>query len=450
MDCSFNTVSQESTGFVCSWLLPRNDWVQILNPKYKKYIFLILIQFCLFGCATPYSTKMTFSPITTSSASSSAFTKLNMHVGLVITKENQSRELVFNDALGPIKLKLYPALENLIEYYLNQAFTRVTLIPEEEMPTTKDSPDAFVYYSAGFTKTGNYELGVWMRLIDNNKMPLALVYETEKKIMNRDFISRTPSAFLGVLTLGVASDPYKKETSEMMQEVIAETVRRDIELFNKDPKVKIYAQSLSTKKTGTAFIEKETDKILSNKREEEDQSSEILETLIQTNPQSFVKRSIFGIYVIENANKEIEIYMVSNKSSAFEANLLIGDIIIGIDDIEIKNRAQLFELIYERRNPGDTVDLLIKGKRGFIKKSITPKTSYLMKDMYALIYEITKNIAPVNLAVVSGSLNNIYLQGVALEQWQATMKSLLVTSMENYYLSPFNNSISGPGFSSRS
>lgn len=377
---------------------------------------------------------MTLSPVPPSSDSSSTFNKLNMHVGLIITKENQLRELTFKELMGvSVSLKTYPVLENIIEYYLNQAFAKVTLVTKEEIASTDNPFDAFITYSAGFKQKEIYALGVYMQFFDKNKMPIADVFETEN-VQKKNAFGKMPSALLFAYTLGFASDPYSKKIAENMQEVIKETVKNDVEFLNKDPRVEIYAQSLSPKKTGTAFIKKEEGKIISNERKEKAQSSEALETLIQTNPQSFVKRSIFGVYVIENANKEIEIYMVSKQSSAFEADLHIGDIIIGVDDIEIKNRSQLFELIYERKNPGDAVDLLIKRKGRLIKKSITPETSYISKDMYALLYEITKNIDPVNLAIVSGSLNNIYLQGEALEQWQATMKSYLITTMENYYL----------------
>lgn len=191
-------------------------------------------------------------------------------------------------------------------------------------------------------------------------------------------------------------------------------------------------------KSGKTFIEKKEDKIISidtKGKNGETQSLDALETLIQANPQSFVKRSIFGIYVTENNNKEIEIYRVIEKSTASKADIRIGDCIISVDNVEIKNRSQLFELIYERKNPGETIEVVLKRKKAPIKKTITPTTDYILKDTYALLYEITKNRESINLAITVNEINNVYLQGAALEQWKATMKPLLNSIWENYYLS---------------
>lgn len=160
-----------------------------------------------------------------------------------------------------------------------------------------------------------------------------------------------------------------------------------------------------------------------------------MEELIKSNEQSFVKRSIFGVYIIENDNKEIEVYRVNNKSVADKNDIRIGDIIISVDNIEIKNRSQLFNLIYERKNPGDTIDIILKRREGFIRKTITPPTNYIIRDLYALLYEITKNEEPVNLAIVINSIGNVYLQDGALEQWIVATKSLVISQCENYYLS---------------
>jgi hypothetical protein len=54
----------------------------------------------------------------------------------------------------------------------------------------------------------------------------------------------------------------------------------------------------------------------------------------------------------------------------------------------------------------------------------------LPRDQYALLQEVAKE-NPVNLAVIIGNISNIYLQGVALEQWKNGMKSMIVTTLEN-------------------
>lgn len=164
-------------------------------------------------------------------------------------------------------------------------------------------------------------------------------------------------------------------------------------------------------------------------------NSNYLDELIKENQQSFVRKSLFGVYVTENSNKELEIYRVIKQSASSDAGLHIGDCIISVDNIEIKNRSQLFELIYERKNPGETIEVVLKRKEGLVKKTITPTTDYILKDAYALLHEITKNKETINLAITINEINNIYLESTALVQWKATMKPFLNSLWENYYLS---------------
>lgn len=168
------------------------------------------------------------------------------------------------------------------------------------------------------------------------------------------------------------------------------------------------------------------------------QPSQQFQILIKENPESFVERSIFGVYVIENYNKEIEIYKISKQSIATNADVRVGDVIVSVDNMEIKNRSELFSYIYERKNPGGTIEIVLKRNEILLTRSITPKTQHIFKDTYALLYEIVKNDnEPINLAIVADSFNNVYLQGIVLEQWKTVTKTLFINSWENYYLSFF-------------
>ena len=168
------------------------------------------------------------------------------------------------------------------------------------------------------------------------------------------------------------------------------------------------------------------------------QPSQQFQKLIKENPESFVERSILGVYVIENHNKEIEIYNIAKQSIAAKADVRIGDVIVSVDNMEIKNRSELFSYIYERKNPGGTIEIVLKRNNNLLTRSITPKTHHVFKDAYALLYEIVENDnEPISLAIVVDSVNNVYLQGAVLEQWETGMKALLINSWENYYLSFF-------------
>ncbi|MEW6740813.1 MAG: PDZ domain-containing protein [Nitrospirota bacterium] len=143
-------------------------------------------------------------------------------------------------------------------------------------------------------------------------------------------------------------------------------------------------------------------------------SDNIQKEIIEGNPQAFVKIPIWGVYVIENDDKEIEIYKVVKGSPANNADVRYGDIIVSVDGLPVKERYALFKLVYERKAPDEAIEVVLKRKDVRFRKSITPNSGYMMKDAYVFMREIVRTKEPLYLAIVVGSLNNIYLQGEAL------------------------------------
>jgi predicted metalloprotease with PDZ domain len=84
------------------------------------------------------------------------------------------------------------------------------------------------------------------------------------------------------------------------------------------------------------------------------------ETLIKENPDAFIETIYAGVYVVSNANKEMEIILVGKNTPADKAGIKTGDIIVSVDNVKVKDRFTLFETIYERKKTGDFALVTLK------------------------------------------------------------------------------------------
>lgn len=154
------------------------------------------------------------------------------------------------------------------------------------------------------------------------------------------------------------------------------------------------------------------------------------------NPQSFVERVNAGVWVINNDKNEFEVASVSKNSPAGRADIQKGDILISIDGIKFPDRLSLLNY-YERKNPGDLIDVDLRRKGSTLNKQIELTSQQWFNDLYILMREIIKE-KPINLAVIIGDINNVYLKDKdILEQWKSGMKTVLYSDIENTYLKFF-------------
>ena len=82
----------------------------------------------------------------------------------------------------------------------------------------------------------------------------------------------------------------------------------------------------------------------------------------------FVRRAVLGITVDDDRRGNVKIAQISAGSSAANAGLLVGDIILSIDDDEVSSFTAL-RLILDRLSPGDTV--VVRVRRGTQELSFT-------------------------------------------------------------------------------
>ena len=159
-------------------------------------------------------------------------------------------------------------------------------------------------------------------------------------------------------------------------------------------------------------------------------------TLTKENPDAFVEAIKAGVYVVSNANKEMEIILVKKNGPADKAGIKTGDIIVSVDNVKVKDRFALFETIYERKKPGDSALVTLKRNGKLLNTSIQFSSTYFLKDQYILTKEVTKE-KPLNLAIIISDISNVYIQGERLEQWKRGMTSLIIGALETSYLEFF-------------
>ena len=154
------------------------------------------------------------------------------------------------------------------------------------------------------------------------------------------------------------------------------------------------------------------------------------ETLIKENPSAFVETIYAGVYIVTNANREMEIVFVRKDFPADKAGIRVGDIIVSADNVKVNDRFTLFKIFYEGKKPGDSVPVLLKRNGKLFNTTIQFSSVYLAKDEYILRQEVTKDKV-LNLAIVVAELSNVYLQGKPLEQWKRGMKSFILDQLQS-------------------
>jgi len=161
--------------------------------------------------------------------------------------------------------------------------------------------------------------------------------------------------------------------------------------------------------------------------------------LVNDNPQAFVETVYAGVWIINNDKNEFEVASISKNSPAGKVDIQAGDILVSVDGIRFRDRLSLFNHVYERKSPGDLVDAVLRRDGEILNKQVKLTSMSWRIDVYILMKEILKE-KPVNLAVIIGDINNVYLNDKdILEQWKTGIKAILYSDLENTYLRFFRH-----------
>jgi len=173
---------------------------------------------------------------------------------------------------------------------------------------------------------------------------------------------------------------------------------------------------------------------------ENSKASLLYQKLIQDNPQSFIEKAYVGVWVIKNYRNEFEIAFIAKNSPAALVDVRVGDIIESIDNLTFRDRAELLRF-YDRKEPGDEVNAVIKRNGILINKKVRFGSHHFTNDLYALM-KLVATEEPVRLAVVVGDISNVYLQDkTIMEPWSRGMKSILISGWENTNLQFFKHEL---------
>ena len=157
-------------------------------------------------------------------------------------------------------------------------------------------------------------------------------------------------------------------------------------------------------------------------------------------PQSFIEKAYVGVWVIKNSKNEFEIAFIAKNSPAALVDVRVGDIIESIDNLTFRDRAELLRF-YDRKEPGDEVNAVIKRNGILINKKVRFGLHHFTNDLYALM-KLVATEEPVRLAVVVGDISNVYLQDkTIMEPWSRGMKSILISGWENTNLQFFKHEL---------
>jgi len=159
-----------------------------------------------------------------------------------------------------------------------------------------------------------------------------------------------------------------------------------------------------------------------------------MENLAKENVNCCVKKVYLGCTIFLNRNNEVEFSSVDIDSPAGRAGILPGDVVLKIDNENVKDKYHAFSL-YDSKYPGNTISVAIKRQGKIITKQFELLPLYFLNIQYALLELVYKDI-PVRLAVIFG---NIDYGHSSLKEYFEKKESYYVGEIESTFLSIFRN-----------
>jgi len=356
--------------------------------------------------------------------------KYNLRIAVVLT--NALKTTAIQDKIGAYNLNIaiYPKIRDVLYLKLKEVFSDVVFV--EDNSFNRASFDVLVY-PYFFTDNGvnlglkGYNPLTYKELFNvNNKIKIE--YTEPSSVNTLAIITSATLLLLSPITIPIIAQITGKEYEKDAFYAIDSATNNLAYALNQSPTLRQYAanQKVSTK----TIIEPKHDDI---KETEEPKADLLLQKFIKENPQSFVEKAYIGFWVIKNYKNELEITYVDGSSPAGAIDIRTGDIIESVDNVAIKDRKTFFS-IFDRKNPGDFIDVVLKRDGKLINKNFKLTSHHFPYDMHILRQKVIEE-DPINLAIIIGDISNVYLQDkTTLEEWKRGMKSFINSNLENYYL----------------
>lgn len=143
------------------------------------------------------------------------------------------------------------------------------------------------------------------------------------------------------------------------------------------------------------------------------------------------KRAVIGISAKNNEYNEMEIISVD---SAQKERLKIGDVFLKIDDIPLKSRETMLNVM-NKKTPGESVNLTIRRNGKIVEQKVQSQERFTYHDA-KIIQETLVKGKPVRLAILINDINYQMPQPIRdQEGWKKSMKSQILSTHEGGFLS---------------
>lgn len=150
---------------------------------------------------------------------------------------------------------------------------------------------------------------------------------------------------------------------------------------------------------------------------------------------NYIFRQTLGIYVIHDDRNNVVVDYIPSEG-ALSALLQKGDIISAINGRDISSRLDILKET-NKYSKSETVTLSIKRNSKDIKVRTKLGRIIVRKDIDAVFQQLA-NGKKVNLTIVVDNISNVFIQdSKELLEWELSVKTELLTSLENDYLHAF-------------
>jgi len=157
--------------------------------------------------------------------------------------------------------------------------------------------------------------------------------------------------------------------------------------------------------------------------------------LAEENPDCFIEKAYGGVNVVWNRQNQYEVVFVYKDSPADRAGIRLGDIILSLDGIPIKNRYQAFK-IYDGKYPSDVLTVKLKRRGKVFVKKVKLESHHFLYLYYVLMELINKEI-PIRLAFFVQDVKSDQLNKQEMGKWKNLITSQLVGSLESIFIKNF-------------
>ncbi|MBF0429939.1 MAG: PDZ domain-containing protein [Fibrobacteria bacterium] len=151
-------------------------------------------------------------------------------------------------------------------------------------------------------------------------------------------------------------------------------------------------------------------------------------------PKGSIQRTVLGLSVVKNENKQIEIHKING--NAKKAGLKKRDILLTLDDCSVKERIDIISCL-EDLTPEDSIVITVRRGTDSLRMKAVLGLEYYRIDLDDL-GRILWQEDTVNMVIVTGNFSNSSISSeVELEEWRKGRSAQALAGTENFFINAF-------------